>query len=331
MKKILLSLSACIIAVTTNAQVAITNSALTYTQDFNSLDTNSSTPSSNLPAGWGIFETGSSLTTVDQMYLGSSGTTGTGDTYSYGSIGSTDRALGCIGSGTNVASFGVKFVNNTSSALKGFLISFRGEQWRLGQVGRGRLDSLLFYYSTNASSVSDLTGTWTEEPSLMLNSVDTMIGVVGAMDGNATGNYTTISGHDTTLSIPVGGTIILKWQGINMVGTDDALAIDDLNITFVKVTAPSSVAVLANEAPIALSVLGNATSDKMTIACTTSEEGQYQLNIYDITGRQLYTQSINAQTGNHNITVSDLGLQPGMYFVRLSNGTSVATAKAIIQ
>src|SRR5690606_7067584 len=123
----------------------------------NTLDT-LNTASGNLPLGWEIAENGSSGN-ADNLYKGSTGTTTSGDSYSYGAAGDTDRALGSIASGTNIPSYGMRFINNTGSFIDKFYFSYTGEQWRLG-TGSLHTDSLSFLYSLDADSVGDISATW---------------------------------------------------------------------------------------------------------------------------------------------------------------------------
>ncbi len=89
------------------AQISITSSNFSNTQNFNSLITNGT--SSTLPPGWSFLESGSNANTV---YSAGSGTATAGDTYAYGSTGNSDRALGELTSGSLQSRFGVYYVNN---------------------------------------------------------------------------------------------------------------------------------------------------------------------------------------------------------------------------
>jgi hypothetical protein len=83
-----------------------------YTQDFDSLA--STGTSSTLPTDWLISE---SLANANTTYTVGTGSSTTGDTYSFGSTGSTDRALGGLQSGSLIPSFGTSFTNNTGSTI----------------------------------------------------------------------------------------------------------------------------------------------------------------------------------------------------------------------
>src|SRR5687768_3404812 len=66
--------------------------------------------SSATPAGWGFVETGS---TADSNYTAEDGSISVGDTYSYGSLFSTERALGQRRSQPNASTIGAAFTNDT--------------------------------------------------------------------------------------------------------------------------------------------------------------------------------------------------------------------------
>ncbi len=82
-----------------------------YTQDFNTLAT-SGTTNTALPTGWYLYETG---TNANVYYRADAGTGTTGDTYSYGAAGSTDRAFGTLLSGSLTPTIGACFTNNTGA------------------------------------------------------------------------------------------------------------------------------------------------------------------------------------------------------------------------
>jgi len=226
MKKIILALLAITTVGIAHAQTPVSITGTTYTQNFNSLDT-TSTPSSNLPAGWSIYEKGTSAA-VDQKYKAGTGSSNAGDTYSYGLSGN-DRALGSLCSSTNKPRYGVGFTNNTGSTITSLAISYTGEQWRSGDVAAVP-DSLILEYSTTATAINDTLSSWSQNYALMFNSVITNLSNT-ALDGNLPANRIAKNGT-INVTIPNGATIFLRWDDISIAGSDDGLAIDDLNITF---------------------------------------------------------------------------------------------------
>ena len=107
------------------AQISITTAGSAYTQNFNTLA--SSGTSSVMPAGWSFIESGSS---ANQLYVIGNGSDNTGDTYSFGSTGSSDRALGIKQSSTLSSIFGFKFMNQTGYQITSITITYIGEEWR---------------------------------------------------------------------------------------------------------------------------------------------------------------------------------------------------------
>lgn len=220
-----------------NAQISITAGSLTYAQNFNTLDTASATSSGNLPTGWEIYEYGTSAT-VNGEYKGGNGSSNAGDVYSYGSTGSTERALGSLLSSSNKEFFGAKFTNNTGAAITSIAVSYTGEQWRRGAPTSNVADTLVFRYSTIATTLSDTaTANWTRVNSLNFFSPNTTATASTALDGNATGNNAAVSGT-VTVSIPAGATFYLAWMDKDAPGTDEGLSVDDLSITFTTGTVP---------------------------------------------------------------------------------------------
>jgi hypothetical protein len=200
-----------------------------YTQNFNTLA--STGTSSALPAGWQIREEG---TNADGTYLASTGSDTAGTSYSFGSSGSSDRALGSIGSGSlSPIYYGAFFTNALSSAIDTVGLSFRNEQWRRGNSTDERVT---FEYSLNATSLSD--GTWTAVSLFDLLPVSTT-GAAGATDGNAI--FQALSGTIDVANIAVGGRFAIRWTDVNSGGNDYGLAIDDLALTLTPVAATPAV------------------------------------------------------------------------------------------
>ncbi|WP_372729309.1 ExeM/NucH family extracellular endonuclease [Nocardioides sp.] len=207
---------------------SITLSALdaAYSQDFNTL-ANTGVGNTALPAGWALRETGSS-TTHDGGYAAGTGSSTTGDTYSFGASASTERAFGGLQSGTLVPTIGAEFTNGTGSPITALDIAFTGEQWRLGTLGRGP-DRLDFQYSLNATSLS--TGTWTDANELDFETPNLTGTAVGLRDGNASVNRTRVAATLGSLTIPAGATFWVRWNDFNASGADDGLAVDDFTLT----------------------------------------------------------------------------------------------------
>lgn len=210
------------------SQIAITDLGAVYSQNFDSL-ANTGT-SSTTPHGWQFLETGTNANTT---YAADNGTANSGNTYSYGSTGSTERAFGTLQSGSLNAVIGASFSNNSSSVITSITINYSGEEWRLAVINR--TDQLDFQYSTNATSLGS--GTWVDVNELDFVTPNTSA-TVGALDGNNSANKTQKSFTITNLSISPGSTFYIRWTDLNISGNDDGLAIDDLTMSFNGSTLP---------------------------------------------------------------------------------------------
>jgi uncharacterized repeat protein (TIGR01451 family) len=215
---------------TVSAQcVSLTTLGSASTQSFNTLSNTAGSTTNNLTiTGWFMTETGGGARDNEQ-YAVDTGGSNTGDTFSYGPAGNTDRALGGLQSGTLIPVIGACFTNNTGSTISSLDVAYTGEQWRIGNTAAAREDRLDYQYSLNATSLT--TGTWVDVNGLdFVNPIQTA-GTAGALDGNAAANRTAISQSITSLSIANGATFWIRWNDFNGSGTDDGLAVDDFSLT----------------------------------------------------------------------------------------------------
>ncbi len=197
-----------------------------YTQDFNTLVDSGS--SSVLPDGWHFLENG---TVADDQYIAGTGSSKNSNTYSLGEEDSTERALGSIAAISLSPTFGANFINNTGEIISILNITYYGEQWRLGE--NDRKDSLIFKYSIDADSLTD--GNWTRVDELSFISPNVSASI-GALNGNLSENRRVMSFVITGLSILPGSSFWIKWEDKDVYSYDDALAVDDFQIS---VTTPS--------------------------------------------------------------------------------------------
>ena len=206
--------------VSANAQVVITSTATTYSQNFNTLLAKNGT-STTLPTGWKLLETGTSANT---SYASDAGTTSTGNTYSYGTGTATDRAFGSLLSGSLSSTMGVQIKNSTAQTITSITISYTGEQWRCGTTGR--TDQLDFQYSTSSTSLAN--GTWIDANTLDFISPSTT--TTGSKDGNAAANRAVKTLTITGLNIANNALFWLRWVDADATSADDGLAIDDFSV-----------------------------------------------------------------------------------------------------
>ena len=203
------------------ATVVLTSDA-TYTQNFDSLASSGTGTFASLPAGVQAVETG---TNANGTYAAGTGSSNTGNTYSFGASGSTDRALGGLRSGSLIPLFGLAFTNETGREITELTVGFTGEQWRLGFAGRA--DRLDFEYAIGTGDIT--TGTYLSFDALDFSSP--AITGVGAKDGNAAAFRTVKLATITGLSIADGQSFALRFADFNAADADDGLAIDDFSLT----------------------------------------------------------------------------------------------------
>ncbi len=226
MKKLYLVSAALIVAVVQvfSQNISITNLSSPYLQDFNTMASSGTNANTTLPAGWLMSESGTGANTT---YIADNGGLNTGNTYSYGTTGTTERAFGCLQSGSLIPSIGAGFANNSGVTITSISITYTGEQWRLG--GISRLDRLDFQYSLDATSLTS--GTYTDVDALDFTAPVTT-GTTGSLDGNGATNKSPISFNITGLNIPAGSTFYIRWNDLNATSSDDGLAVDDFNMYF---------------------------------------------------------------------------------------------------
>ncbi|HKV12846.1 MAG TPA: hypothetical protein VJ725_32180, partial [Thermoanaerobaculia bacterium] len=209
--------------------VSLTTLGSASTQNFDTLSNTAGSTTNNLTiTGWFLTETGSGARDNEQ-YAVDTGGSNTGDTFSYGPAGNTDRALGGLQSGTLIPVIGACFTNNTGATVTSLDLAYTGEQWRIGNTAAARDDRLDFQYSTNATSLT--TGTWTDVNALDFTNPVKTAGTAGALDGNAAANRTAISNTIASLSIANGATFWIRWNDLNASGADDGLAVDGFSLT----------------------------------------------------------------------------------------------------
>lgn len=289
--------------------IQITSLNTIFQQFFDTLiNTAGTTTNTLLPDGWTFNEVGGGARDNEQ-YGVDTGASTTGDTYSYGTAGSTDRALGSLLSGTLNSTFGASFTNSTGSTITSLLIEYIGEQWRLGTAGR--TDRLDFQISFDATDLT--TGTWTDIDAL--DFVTPFTTTTGARDGNAAINRTALSHNLTGLNIADGATFWIRWVDNNATGSDDGLAIDDFQIT--AQSAPTGAGNLdINSASIAE---GDSGTTNITFTVTRSGgssgavsatwtatfgAGAGNADAADFVGGQLFTGTVNFADGETSQTIT---------------------------
>lgn len=206
-----------------SAQVWYEDLGVPYTESFDSLPNSGSNftwiDNSTL-AGWFVKNTASTSFNPSSI---SAGTSVSGDLYSFGLSGSTERSLGSIGSGT-VGDFyiGTEIVNSTGATIDAFSFSYTGKQWRNSAAAA---QAITFAYSVGASYLT--TGSYTPVAAATFTG-PVSGGSAGALNGNTAAvpiGPVSVSG----LKWLPGQSIWLRWFDADQSGSDHGLAIDDFS------------------------------------------------------------------------------------------------------
>lgn len=241
------------------APVLITTGNETYNQNFDTLTTsttNQTWTNGTTITGWHLFN---SAGTAMNTYVGGNGSSNAGSFYSFGSTGSTDRALGGAGSGGtyfgspaagSIAGYIALEIQNTAgAALNGFTVTFNGEQWRNG--GNTNAQPMVFEYGFGAGFGT--VASWVA-PGAAFNWSSVVNTATGAaVDGNAAGRVNGVGGT-VSAQWNANDTLWLRWTERNDLGNDHGLAVD--NLAFTAGAAPTPVPLPPAIGLLALGLLG---------------------------------------------------------------------------
>jgi hypothetical protein len=337
MKKIylLLSFTAFTLAANAQAPTPYVLSGTTYTQNFDTIGT-------ALPKGWACY------------YSATSASLGTAFTWSgspnFGAyFDTTDCPSDVFGHGfKNSASADNGIANATATCTAQAALTNRAFGVRQSSAA-GYDPGISFVFelanTTNISNIalgfklqgldirSTRTTAWTVDYGIGASPTSFIVQapVTGYMStGNAKFTDTTVAflldAGASNQSQPVWIRIssLAKTSGS---GSRTTSAIDDFNMTYTNVNSVLSV----NGPVLGLKVMGAATSNNITLAYNVAKEGQYSLNICDITGRIVLSKQVELAPGGSNIVLNGLNLNSGIYIARITNNSSSGTAKVVVQ
>jgi hypothetical protein len=249
MRKTLIATATLLAAATGQAAIDVSDGSFSYFQDFDSLTTSTTATAwandSTLP-GWSLFiSTGGPAATI----AADTGGSNAGTFRSYGPAGSSDRALGALGSGG--AYFGsplagsvagwiaVAFTNTGSLALDSFTVQFDGEQWRNG--GNTSPQPMVLEYGFGASFAG--VANWLQPGGSFDWVSPVATSTAAAVNGNTVGLVADVGGTILTDWTP-GATLWLRWVELNDPGNDHGLAIDNFRFSVTAVPEPGTWAML---------------------------------------------------------------------------------------
>lgn len=265
-----------------SASVSYTTPGSSYLQNFDSLpNTPENTSLGNSPTGWtddnaspgaGNFsivgwylyyptQTAEGGFNGHQRFRNGTGSSTTGSFYSFGSSGSTERALGDLGANTlapdgqtgNDAGniyIALRISNNTGQTLDSFTLGYTGEQWRDG--GTSTAETMTFAYSTTANSITNDPGFFGFSSNL------TSVASLGWTTPQASATAHTLDGNNATNRVIVapvtitglnwqpGTDLWLRWTDPQLSSkVDSGLAIDDLSFSAdIAIPEPTSATLL---------------------------------------------------------------------------------------
>ena len=159
--------------------------------------------------------------------------------YSFGTSGSTDRALGGIATTfysngyplTGNGYVAMRFVNNTGRTIANLEVAYAMEQWyNSGKIDRAQL---AFDYQVPAGTFAGMmeSGAWTNVPTLGVDAPSTAT-VVASKNGNAPANRRVLSATINNLNLPNGREVVLRWKYVMNQNTNgNGLSIDDVTVT----------------------------------------------------------------------------------------------------
>lgn len=259
MKLVLASLLAVgFIAGDANADIAITSTSDSYTQNFNSLPTQNTgtftwTDNSTLN-GWYRRSNVSNATQTEDPDLVNYAVQGSNVSspgfYNVSTAGNSDRAAGFLVNGQpgglKKGSLGVIFDNSTGTTLTGFNLSYKGEKWYQAV----NETTLLFQWRV-VDSFADINND-IDVAQTGWNDAGALSWTVAAGAGNAwangtqAGNYTNLSASITGMSLAAGQKLVMRWRIAETGSIKSGLMIDDVVVNnFVAIPEPATLGLVA--------------------------------------------------------------------------------------
>ena len=212
------------------AQIALSGGS--YSQNFDSLGSAAAnwTNDVTLPAWYSSKGNGDSTN-----FLADTGSSTAGGIRSYGVAGvnsTSDRALGSIGASAITYAYGARFINDTTVVQTNITVSYTGEQWRSGTAATAQ--TLAFAYAVSSSPITNSFSAATWIPFAPLDFVSpNLSAAAAALDGNVATNRQffdriVLAG----VAVAPGQELFLRWLDVDDTGFDNALAVDDLIVSF---------------------------------------------------------------------------------------------------
>ena len=241
-----LSVSSLMLIGASSLQAQVSLTTTNYSQNFDSLGTNTSSvwANNNTLAGW--YALGSLTNPVTIGAQTGTGTSGLLANFSAVQTNS-NRSLGwvfanSVGVAGTYASIGLGLSNSIGSDVNSFTLAYTGREWR---TYTNNTPVLSFQYKIGGTFDNDptnsLTGSWTDVSSLNFILPVTNSAVSGtSVNGLSSPNFTVISNTVSGIAWATNDVLWLRWRQQNLAGTDAQMAIDDISMDFTLVPEPSS-------------------------------------------------------------------------------------------
>lgn len=181
----------------------------------------------------------------------------------------TDRAMGNYASATNATTaWGFVLQNDTGESITSVTIAYTGEQWRTNDTITN--ETLQFSLRVASAEITDLVPTegaipsgWTHVAALDFEAPQTTA-TAGIADGSTSEYYTEFS-EELSINVPDGQFLALRWFDGDDAGSDAALGVDSLTVSFTASAVPEAGAFLNGAivcAAVALLVVGGRISKR---------------------------------------------------------------------
>ncbi len=253
MKKILAALSLMFAFTNPEAfsQVLYSSTNITYSQNFNTLGTNTTDPWENNATVSGWYALGSSNAFNPPTSIVRS--TGTGTTAALANFSATstntNRSIGwifanAVGAPGTFASIGFGLSNSTGQTLDAFTLGYIGRQWR---GYSNNTPNLTVQYKLGGTFDNSLTNSLAGDVNWISLSALTFVlpstNITTSTDGLSEGFFESFNTNVTGVAWSNEQVLWFRWRQENLSGTDAQLAIDD--VTFSAVPEPSTYMLLA--------------------------------------------------------------------------------------
>ncbi|MEI8280292.1 MAG: choice-of-anchor J domain-containing protein [Bacteroidota bacterium] len=80
-----------------------------------------------------------------------------------------------------------------------------------------------------------------------------------------------------------------------------------------------------------LTVIGNSTPESIKLSYNSAPDGEYEIVINDVLGKEVSRKNISVANGNTIFSINNINLLPGMYFIKMGNSEVYGYTKTIVQ